>query len=115
MKDFLEDEVDEKYYLSDAYLKYATELTVEQTEIGNGFKFTPIERECAEISKTITPKVDRVTSNFIIETPPPRYLALDEQNGYIRKDGCIGTIMCDGSSPKHNNRIIEILPTKPDG
>lgn len=33
-------------------------------------------------------------------------LALDEQNGYIRKDGTVGTIMTDGSSPKHNNRVV---------
>lgn len=114
MKDFLEDEVDEKYYLSDAYLKYATELTVEQTEIGNGFKFTPIERECRnkQNDHSESGQSDEQLHN---RNTPPRYLALDEQNGYIRKDGCIRTIMCDGSSPKHNNRIIEILPTKPDG
>lgn len=34
-------------------------------------------------------------------------LALDEQNGYIRKDGCVGTLTTDGNSPKHNNRVIE--------
>jgi len=34
--------------------------------------------------------------------------AYDEQNGYIRQDDTVGTIMTDGSSPKHNNRIIEI-------
>ena len=33
--------------------------------------------------------------------------ALDEQNQYIRTDGCVGTIMTDGSSPKHNNRVVE--------
>ena len=33
-------------------------------------------------------------------------MALDEQNGYIRKDGCVGTITTDGSSPKKNNRVI---------
>lgn len=33
--------------------------------------------------------------------------AVDEQNKYIRQDGCIGTLTTDGSSPKHNNRIIE--------
>lgn len=27
-------------------------------------------------------------------------------NGYIRKDGCVGTIMTDGSSPKKNNRVL---------
>lgn len=34
-------------------------------------------------------------------------LALDEQNGYIRKDGTVGTLTTDGSSPKHNNRVVE--------
>ena len=33
--------------------------------------------------------------------------AFDEQNRYLRKDGTVGTIMTDGSSPKHNNRIVE--------
>lgn len=33
--------------------------------------------------------------------------AYDEQNKYIRKDGCVGTLTTDGSSPKHNNRVIE--------
>ena len=42
-------------------------------------------------------------------------LALDEQNGYIRKDGTVGTIMTDGSSPKHNNRVVEPVNTMPDG
>lgn len=34
-------------------------------------------------------------------------IAYDEQNGYIRQDGCIGTLTTDGSSPKHNNRVVE--------
>ena len=34
-------------------------------------------------------------------------LALDEQNGYTRQDGIVGTLTTDGSSPKHNNRVIE--------
>lgn len=38
----------------------------------------------------------------IIEVEP-----YDEQNGYIRRDGVVGTITTDGSSPKHNNRIVE--------
>ena len=40
----------------------------------------------------------------LIEIEP---LAFDEQNGYIRQDGTVGTLTTDGSSPKHNNRIIE--------
>lgn len=35
-------------------------------------------------------------------------LAYDEQNQYIRKDGTVGTLTTDGSSPKHNNRVIEV-------
>ena len=34
-------------------------------------------------------------------------LAYDEQNQYIRKDGTVGTLTTDGSSPKHNNRVLE--------
>lgn len=34
-------------------------------------------------------------------------IAYDEQNQYLRQDGCVGTLTTDGSSPKHNNRILE--------
>lgn len=33
-------------------------------------------------------------------------IALDEQNGYLRKDGTVVTLTTDGSSPKHNNRVL---------
>ena len=33
-------------------------------------------------------------------------LAYDEQNNILRKDGTVGTLTTDGSSPKHNNRVI---------
>lgn len=36
-------------------------------------------------------------------------MAYDEQNGRLRTDGTVGTLTTDGSSPKHNNRIIEPL------
>lgn len=42
-------------------------------------------------------------------------LILDEQNGYIRQDGTVGTITTDGSSPKHNNRIIVTGNYSPSG
>lgn len=34
-------------------------------------------------------------------------VAVDEQNVNIRKDGTVGTLTTDGSSPKHNNRVME--------
>ena len=41
-----------------------------------------------------------------LETKIVEPLALDEQNKTIRQD-TIGTLTTDGSSPKHNNRVIE--------
>ncbi len=34
-------------------------------------------------------------------------IAYDEQNCYLRQDGCVGTLTTDGSSPKHNNSVVE--------
>lgn len=42
-------------------------------------------------------------------------LAYDEQNGYLREDGIVGTLTTDGSSPKHNNRVVEPINPMPDG
>lgn len=36
-------------------------------------------------------------------------IAHDEQNRYMRKDGIVGTLTTDVSSPKHNNRVVEPL------
>lgn len=52
------------------------------------------------ISGTLTCK----GNNKIVTNEPVAY---DEQNNYIRKDECVGTLTTDGSSPKHNNRVIE--------
>ena len=37
---------------------------------------------------------------------PKVAIAYDEQNNTLRTDGTIGTLTTDGSSPKHNNRVI---------
>lgn len=73
LKDMLEQNVPEKYYLSD--------------------------EKVIKLLKSID-----INKYKILEP-----LAIDEQNNYIRKDGCVGTIMTDGSSSKHNNRVIEPL------
>lgn len=66
MADFLEDEVDEKFYISDAYIKYAERATSEQTVNGNGFKFEPVEIGGNSVAKSITSKAgQRMTDNFI--------------------------------------------------
>ena len=37
---------------------------------------------------------------------PKVAIAYDEQNNTLRTDGAVGTLTTDGSSPKHNNRVI---------
>lgn len=123
LKDLLEDEVDEKYYLSDKMKNYILDMR----NVQKGTKW-----DGRADSDVLNPNVAHTiyvrgagggqragVSNFIIDncdgevrvkdlkhwlTEP---LALDEQNRYIRWDGTVGTITTDGSSPKHNNRVIE--------
>lgn len=97
LKDFVERSVDKKYYLSEKAIKGFFKHTKESIEKKNGFRFEPTNGQ--GIAKAVLSKAgSRACDN---------YIALDEQNGYIRKDGTIGALTTDGSSPKHNNRIIE--------
>ena len=68
LKDLLEENVDEKYFLSqltiESYLRHADSQKVK----GNGFGFNPRERERAEVAYSITTRAgSRNTDNFIIE------------------------------------------------
>lgn len=106
LKDVLEDNVDEKYYLSEKMLDFFRENSAKNQEKGNGFRFTPTQGD--GYAKAITTNNgSRMDDNFIQEP-----LALDEQNGYIRQDGTVGTLTTDGSTPKHNNRVVEPLLIK---
>ena len=58
-------------------------------------------------SEGLSPTLTCMSGSEKILVPNDRPLALDEQNGYIRTDGTVGTIVTDGSSPKHNNRVLE--------
>lgn len=65
--EFLENEVDEKYFLSDAMLKYFIENHKIQIGCGNGFKFIP-HNENTIISNSITTKCgQRQTDPFYLE------------------------------------------------
>lgn len=64
LKDVLESEVDEKYYLSDEFLDSVMNHSDKHKEKGNGFKFEPKEEN--EIGVTITTKPgQRTTDNYI--------------------------------------------------
>ena len=66
LKDVLENEVDEKYYLSDDRVVSLVASTEKERAKGNGFKFEPIEK--GKIAHTISTKAGgRKTDNFIDE------------------------------------------------
>lgn len=67
LKDLLEDEVDEKYYLSDAMVEFFTSNSEKQKESGNGFTFAPTGG--GGIAKTITTRSgSRMDDNYIKES-----------------------------------------------
>ena len=68
LKDLLETNVDEKYYLSEKMLEYLINNNGAQKVVGNGFKFTPTDGD--SIAKSITTRSgERMTDNFIIDEP----------------------------------------------
>lgn len=56
------------------------------------------------VSPTVTTRPEGFKTAILAIGEP---LAVDEQNGYVRQDGIVGTLTTDGSSPKHNNRVVD--------
>ena len=69
LKDFLEKQVDEKYYLSDKLIEFFTYNTEKQKSSGNGFTFNPISAtDGSKVAKTVTTRNgSRMDDNFIDE------------------------------------------------
>ena len=96
LKDFLEKEVNEKYYLSQKLIDFFTYNTEKQAENGNGFTFDPQAEDSAEIAKTITTRNgSRMDDNYIenarlYETIQNKKLEdgdfIDTYNRAVRKD-----------------------------
>lgn len=64
LKDLLEKDVGQEYYLSDSLIEYFERHTVESKEKGNGFKFEPTDGDC--IGKCVTTRAGgRMDDNFI--------------------------------------------------
>ena len=71
LKDFLEDNVDERYYLTDEQVASFVATTEKAKAKGNGFRFEPIERERERgiVAHTIATRAgSRQTDNFIKES-----------------------------------------------
>ena len=66
LKDMLEDNVDESFYLSERMIDYFEKHSEECKEKGNGFRFTPTNGDC--VSKCITTRAGgRMDDNFILD------------------------------------------------
>lgn len=158
LKHLLERQVDEKYYLSDAMVKYIASPNEKwtgnnggaiinrdiavcvNTRVGNtrcdcsdyicselpeNFDLANEDVKCIQAGVLSGGKWEKMheqsrryyDANGLSPTIPtscgghhePKILepiAYDEQNKYFRQDGCVGTLTTDGSSPKHNNRVV---------
>lgn len=115
LKDLLETEVDEKYYLSDRTIDYFVKHTEECKEKGNGFKFEPTAGDC--ISKCVTTRAGGgMDDNFIKEQPKCIQVGMlsggkwdkmhDQSRRYYSVDGTAPTIptSCGGN---HEPKIAE--------
>ena len=66
LKDLLEDNADEKYYLAESTLKYFINNSALQKSLGNGFTFEPTDGN--GICKAVTTHMTRMDCTFIDET-----------------------------------------------
>lgn len=72
LKDFLDKQVDEKYYLSDKTIEMFIEHTAKQQEKGNGFKFEPTNGGGTPSVLAQGQVAERTTILFAkAELPPP--------------------------------------------
>lgn len=104
LKDLLDENVDDNYYLSQRCLSSFIRRNVIQKEKGNGFAFKPTNGDC--IVKTITTHPnDRLDDNYIIEPLEPNVLTpkRTEYGKKMRKAYESG----DFKESRHNMTILE--------
>jgi DNA (cytosine-5)-methyltransferase 3A len=125
LKDILESEVPEKYYLSEKMLAYLEQNSIKQKENGNGFKFDP-HTDLNVKGKSITTKPgQRMDDNFIVasrgrnpENPKNRESGLNtEQMLEPRFDGktnCLTSVQKDNLVMQYTEdyRIRRLTPTE---
>lgn len=67
LKDMLDDEVDEKFYL-DSMKEYFIKHSFESKKKGNGFRFAPHVKKNANVAKTVTTRAGgRMDDNFVMD------------------------------------------------
>lgn len=113
LKELLEENVDEKYYLSDKMVTFFKQNSMKNELKHNGFRFSPIEKESANISKCITTRSGgRMDDNFIKDN---NCIQVGQLDGKFESTGRIYGI--NGISPtvttcSGGNREPKILDTE---
>ena len=107
LKDMLDDEVDEKFYL-DSLKEYFIKHSFESEEKGNGFRFEPHVKKNANVAKTVTTRAGgRMDDNFVVDVECEEdTFKFDSTNKMIREglviddtQGFDGTRYYDNVSP----------------
>ena len=107
LKDMLDDEVDEKFYL-DSTKEYFIKHSFESEEKGNGFRFAPHVKKNANVAKTVTTRAGgRMDDNFVVDVECEEDIfKFDSTNKMIREglviddtQGFDGTRYYDNVSP----------------
>lgn len=108
LKDLLESQVDEKYFLSDKMISFFAQNSHSQKEKGNGFTFAPSNGET--IAKTITTRNgSRMDDNFISipeKTKKGYALATDGDGVYVNRPHQKRGVVQKG--------MIQTIKTSPD-
>ena len=113
LKDVLESEVDEKYYLSDKMIEYLNQNTINNKENGNGFQFKP-KTELDINANAIKIKAgSRMDDNYIQETPTLKQVgSLYENNSdagrIYDEDGISCTIKSEGGGLGAKTGLYEV-------
>ena len=92
LKDFLEDEVEEKYYLKNTVNFFIKNSFVQEAK-GNGFRFEPHVKDNAETAKTLTTRAgDRMDDNFVIDIDDDKTkFKFDSTNNRLNQIGYINS------------------------
>jgi len=93
LKDVLEGEVDEKYFLSDKMIKGFIKHKERHEEKGNGFAFKPTKGEGVAVCIS-TANGSRNTDNYILKEG---FINKDTQAGQVISDNGVSSSLCSGT------------------
>lgn len=102
LKDMLESDVPESFYLSKEKIEAYERHRIRQEKAGNGFGWKPIDPERERVAHTITTSPDRQVGNYIIEIPKSE---CQRESGII-----IAGDLHQENRLEHHNRVYD-----PDG